>query len=321
MGIFEYILGWCSNRKASIVSDGDWDGILGSAILYKEMKKHEVEIREVDFPLPHIIPGLKLGDCIIVELPPSRGYRIVKENLLVDHHGFVGVKHIFPSGEEVLYEAGRVFPSVAELIASIVGLYASEEWRRILDAVNLIDEGKSREDQFAWMLHSAYLYNIEDAGFRNKIFELLVEDNLKEVLYICRKESANYEKAREHISEILSRSIELGEDLVFTWYFGNVKDERIIFREAMLKLEEKYGLVIVASVKDEKVLRLHLGSIRDSIDSSLVAKKIAEELRRKGFKIAAGGRKNVAGIQVIGVNKPSINEIVESIKSLNKAFP
>ncbi|RLE71438.1 MAG: hypothetical protein DRJ37_04985 [Thermoprotei archaeon] len=271
----------------------------------------------VDFPPPHRVPGLELSDCVIVELSPSRGYKIVGENLLIDHHGFVGVKRVFPGGEEVLYEAGRGFRSVAGLIAFITGFDVEGEWRRILDAVDLIDEGRSREDSFAWMLHSAYLYNIEDIGFRKRLFELLVEGRFVELFEVCRRESAGYERARGRVSEIVARAVEVGEGVAFTWYLNNVKDERVVFREAMFELEKDYGLVVVASVRGGRVYRLHLGSMGDRVDSSLVAERIAERLRGRGFEVAAGGRRNAAGVQILSAVKPSLSELLEILKGFS----
>ena len=317
MNIFEYILGWCSGRKADIVSDGDWDGVVGSAILYRELAGRGVVVGGVDFPPPYRVPELELGDCIIVELSPSRGYRVVGENLLIDHHGFVGVKRVFPDGEEVLYEAGRGFSSVAELIAFIMDFNVEGEWRRILDAVNLIDEGRSREDSFAWMLHSAYLYNIEDTGFRRRLFELLIGERFTELFEVCRRESAGYERARGRVSEIVARAVRVGKGVVFTWYLNDVKDERVVFREAMFELEKNYDLIIVGSVRDGRVYRLHLGSMGGRVDSSIVAEKIAEELRKKGFKVAAGGRRNTAGVQILSMAKPSLDELSEMLKILS----
>lgn len=316
MSIFEYIFKWCSKRRPSIVSDGDWDGIVGSAILYKKLTKYKIKIHEISFPPPHIIPRLELSDCIIVELPSSKGYRVTGENLLIDHHGFVGVKRIFPSGDEIFYKANRFFRSVAELIAFITGFEADGEWRKILDAVNLIDEGRGRENNFTWMLHSAYLYNIEDTGFRKLLFKFLIEEKFTKLLEVCRKGATDYEKARKHISKIKDRAIEMKDRAIFTWYMNNRRDEKVIFREAMLELEKDYNLVVIAAIKDNRILRLHLGSMKGRMNSSLLAEKIAVELRKRGFKVTAGGRKNVAGVQILSVNKPSVDEMLQIIKEI-----
>jgi len=316
MNIMKYIVNWSLKRNVIILSDGDWDGIVGSALLYKELNKRKIKVNQVDFPSPLIIHELNVSNSIIIELSPSRGYKVIGENLLIDHHDFNGIKHIFPSDEKILFITDKSFSSVAELIVTILNLDINEKWYNILNAVNLIDQGGSRDNKFSWMLHSAYLYNIEDDNFRKKIFNLLTKDRLKDVINICRNESSNYMKAQGMIPKIISRTIKIKNNIAFTWYFNNIKNERIVFREAMFKLEEKYDLVIIASIKNNKIYRLHLGTNKDLIDSSLIAKKIAKKLLEKNFKVTAGGKKGAGGVQIIDINKPNIDEIIEIIKNI-----
>ena len=75
--VVDLVLRLCTSRDARIVSDGDWDGILGTAILVKRLNENgiRVELERIMFPRPQDLPRLTIGSSIVIELPPSRGYK------------------------------------------------------------------------------------------------------------------------------------------------------------------------------------------------------------------------------------------------------
>ena len=295
MDVGERVLGWLVSRRAGIVSDGDWDGILASALIVRELARRGYR-PGVEFPPPSRIPGMEIGGVLLVELSPTRGYRVVDDALLVDHHGFVGVKLLRPGGEEVWAEMGEA-DSVAELVARLLGLRLEGDWGRLLHAVNLIDTGRSGEDRLALTLHRAYLYNVSSPEMRRMLLELLVEGRLGEVFKWAEEEAGKYEKALGLVDVITGRARVLGGCAVAEYVLGG--DEEKVYREAMFRLEERHGCCVMLAVRDGRVEKMHIGSFREDVDASRIAARIVEALKAVGVEARGGGRRQAAGVQLL----------------------
>jgi len=312
-GVFGKILEWCKEREPiDVVSDGDWDGILATAIFVKQLKVKGIGVRRVSFPSPREISRLGFVDTVLIELPPSRGYRVLGENILIDHHGFTGIKVIMPDREEVLLSVSREVASVADLVVEVVGLKPEGVLADILRAVALIDQGRSKEDSLAWTLHRSYLYNVESQEFRQRVLALLIEEKFSELLKLAREEAANYDKAVSLVPEIMKRAIDVGQYLV-SWYYRD-KEERVVFREAMLNLEKRGKPVIMIALVKEHVCLIHIGSLVPQVDASKIALTLAEKMRQHGYEVSAGGKRIAAGIQVLSSNKPTLKKMIDIIK-------
>ena len=118
-----------------------------------------------------------------------------------------------------------------------------------------------------------------------------------------------YEKAREVIKDITRRAIEY-PSLTFTWFNVSNRQEKIVFREAMIMLEKNSRLVVVAATEKDRVLRLHLGTKNPSVDASKEVIKLAKLFQSHGFKVTYGGKKEAAGIQ-FSEKKPGLGEVRE----------
>ena len=293
----ERVLSWAVERRARIVSDGDWDGIVASALLVRELRGRGYE-PEVEFPPPRRLAGMEVGRAVLVELAPTRGYRVVDDSLLIDHHGFVGVKLLRPGGVEEVWGVLGGVESVAELVARLLGFRPVGEWARLLEAVNLIDVGRSGDDELALALHRAYLYHVSEGEMRRMLLGLLVEGRVGEVFEWARREAERYVEALGRVEDIVSRVVEVGGCAVSWYVLGG--DEEKVFREAMFRLEEKYRCCVMLGVRDGLVERMHVGTYRGDVDAARVAEAIVGELRRVGVEATGGGRRGAAGVQVLG---------------------
>jgi len=200
-----------------ILSDGDWDGILASALLVKWLRKQGFKcgVSEVEFPKPRKLYSMKIKDYILVELPPSRGYIVEDEALLFDHHGVTGL-FLVRRGEQIekLIKT-REFPSAARLVSFLLDIKLAKGYEKLLKAVDLIDTGESRKDSFAWMIHKAYLINTDSSEFRRIVLAMLIEDKIKDLIEYLREESKAYDKALEKINILESRVRSISNRIAF----------------------------------------------------------------------------------------------------------
>ena len=309
MDVNDFLINWAKRRKPTILSDGDWDGIVASTLLLKIFEKYSIHGVKVWFPSPAKMPSLKVSNKILIELPPSRGYEITGECILIDHHGFTGVKMLKPDSMEIIYEYKEPISSVAELVVKIFGLELGEEWSKLVEAVRLIDKGESFANRDAEILHKAYLYNVSEQGFRNYLLRILLKDDWNALWKWAEEGYEKYEKAREVIKDITRRAIEY-PSLTFTWFNVSNRQEKIVFREAMIMLEKNSRLVVVAATEKDRVLRLHLGTKNPSVDASKEVIKLAKLFQSHGFKVTYGGKKEAAGIQ-FSEKKPGLGEVRE----------
>lgn len=316
--VIELLKSFCRERFA-LISDGDIDGILGASLV--SMKLDEIgcygNMISIDFPPPSSLVNRRIPRSILVELPPSRGYVVEDEALIFDHHEFVGVKLVGREGIELIsYITNNTYPSVSSMIREILEVMVPKGLEPILLAADLIDSGRSKENEYAWMIHKAYLYHIEDQQMRNNLYRWIINGDIKKIIEWAERGAEGYEKSREKIPEIITRTQTIGF-IATSWIDQGLKEEKIAMREAMLELEKKYDVVLILEVDNNLVKRAHIGSMHN-VNVKKIIERILEELRRLGINAAGGGRVNVGGIQIPGgIELEKMKEILIKISNEN----
>ena len=124
MSAERYLLDFVERHGVKVISDGDWDGILASAILVKWLKEKgfKCDFDSVEFPKPRDLVEMKIGGAILIELPPSRGYTVVEESLLFDHHTETGLFLVTEGGRLKALVKIEPFPSVARLVSVLLDI-------------------------------------------------------------------------------------------------------------------------------------------------------------------------------------------------------
>jgi len=311
-----YLLDFVERHGVKVISDGDWDGILASAILVKWLKEKgfKCDFDSVEFPKPRDLVEMKIGGAILIELPPSRGYTVVEESLLFDHHTETGLFLVTEGGRLKALVKIEPFPSVARLVSVLLDINLEDRWKKMLSAVDLIDLGESLKDDFAWILHKAYLANTDSSYFRKTVFRMLVEDKLNDLISYIEEEAKIYDRAREKISLFKSRTKVYGE-AAFFWYNPSDKFERMVYREYMFELEKKYKLVVAIALRSDKTVeKMHLGSYKVNV-SNLIS-HILDYLKNHG--VTGGGKDRAGGIQfpLLTLREADIDKIGKVVQSM-----
>lgn len=312
------LLHFIKENGLNIVSDGDWDGIVGSAILVKWCRKLGMNKYSIDLPHPRKVPLLTLSGNIVIELSPSRGYKVESRCILFDHHNFNGVAFLEKDNKIVpIIEYKEDIGSIAELIYHVLEIH-DEKLEKLINIINYIDQGKSKEIKEAWRYHKAYLANIDSQGFRLKIFKLIIDEKYEELETIIQEAAKIYDKAQEYVEKIVARSTIIDDRIAVSWYNVDVKFEKIAFREAMFKLEEKYDLVIIAAKRsDNTIERLHLGSYK--LDVGKIIEQTLNILKKEGVK--GGGKRTAGGIQfpILTIRFDDLDKLINMFdQELNK---
>jgi hypothetical protein len=312
--VVELLRNFCRERFA-LISDGDIDGILGASLV--SMKLYELgcydNVESISYPTPGSLVNTIIPRSVLIELPPSRGYIVGAEALIFDHHEFTGVKLVGRGGEVFAsYLIETIYPSVSSMILEILGVEVPKELDPILRAADLIDSGKSREDEWAWTLHRAYLFHIEDQQMRKDLYRWIMNKEIDSILRWAEEGAKGYEKSREKIPEIIRRTW-IASGLAISWIDPRSKEEKTAMREAMLELEKKHEIVLILEVEENLVRRIHIGSINKHVKP--IIDKILEDLRRRKITASGGGRTNVGGIQIpAGIELRELMEIIEKIR-------
>jgi hypothetical protein len=316
--VVELLRSFCRERF-TIISDGDIDGILGASLV--SMKLYELgcydNVESISYPTPGSLVNMIIPRSVLIELPPSRGYIVRAEALIFDHHEFTGVKLVGRGGEVYAsYLIETIYPSVSSMILEILGVEVPKELDPILRAADLIDSGKSREDAWAWTLHRAYLFHIEDQQMRKDLYRWIMNKEIDRIFKWAEEGSRRYEKSREKIPEIIGRA-QLINSLAVSWIDPRTKEEKIAMREAMLELEKRHEIVLILEIEDNTVKRAHIGSISSIVKP--IIDRILEELKRRNVVASGGGRANVGGIQIPeGIKLEEMIEILKKIHRTNR---
>ena len=289
-------------RGCRIISEGDWDGILGTVLilLWLKSKGLKPSTRHVLFPHPSELPGMAIRRAILIELSPSRGYIAKEKCILIDHHEINGMAEVKGRRiSKIVLETSEHMPSVTRLIINLLKLKnIPYNLTKLIEAVDLIDQGKSKNNTYAWNLHKAYLINIEDKKFRYKVLKHLVRYEFEKLNKLVLNEAKAYDKAKSEKYKVLIErtNIYSNERIATTYYMVSDRFEKAIFREVMLDLEKRHDIVVVLAVKDDSTLeKVHIATQDDKIDIRTLIAKILRNLRYKG--IIGGGKEKAGSIQ------------------------
>jgi len=291
-------------RAVKIVSDGDLDGIFATGFLIRYFRNIGLEVEYI-YPKPERINGMIVQDCILVELSLTRGIIYKGENLLFDHHNGPTRVELFKENKVV---KSIVFPnckSIAQLVHDVLRIKVNKE---LLEAINDIDNG-IYEKEVAEKLHRAYLLNISSVDMRKFLTESVANQKWKEILEWAEKESRKWRKHVEpKIRDMFERTYVIVPGVAVFTYFEQNDIEKAARTEAMLKLEDKYDIVVSIGLDDQNRAVSARIATRKPIDLSTVYK----QLRKLGY--TAGGRKNVGGVQFNYKNLKDILRELEKIK-------
>ncbi len=256
----------------------------------------------------------RIPRSIMVELPPSRGYIVEAETLIFDHHEFTGAKLIGRGGVELAsYLVEASYLSVSSMIREILEVKVPRELDPILLAADLIDSGKSGENELAWKIHRAYFYHIEDQQMRKDLYTWIMNKEIDKILKWTEEGFRRYEKSREKIPEIIRRA-QIINSLAVSWIDPRTREEKIVMRDAMLELEKRQEIVLILEIEDNMVRRAHIGSMSSIVKP--IIDKILEELRRRNIVASGGGRANVGGIQIPEGIK--LEEMIDILKKIHR---
>ena len=88
----------------------------------------------------------------------------------------------------------------------------------------------------------------------------------------------------------------------------------MVYREAMLRLEDKADIVLMLAVRNDKTIEsIHFGTKKEGINIGEIINRILEDLRRTG--ITGGGREKVGAIQLplLTIRQADTNKLIEVI--------
>ncbi|MHA1615906.1 MAG: hypothetical protein ACTSX9_01170 [Candidatus Njordarchaeales archaeon] len=275
-----------------IVSDGDWDGVVATALLIRYAKKHGIE-SVVEYPHPMDLKNKQFENVVAVEITPTKTW--ISNSIIIDHHekveGF-GNKWIFDENAR----------SVAELVSKVTGERLSKEF---MEAVSNIDQGFWDRDELTKTLFLAF--QLDPGRFpRLEITYKLVNGDENWVIEWAKTKSKKASDLISRAEKLISKAKNLieGEDIVFFEY--RVKIEDGPRRLALLKLETRHRIVVSLGTKDNTFVT---GTIA-TFDNQLDLREIFHILRQLGYN--AGGRKNVGGFQA--TRNVTVNEVIRDLK-------
>ena len=261
--------------KNGIVSDGDWDGVVGTGLLLRYGKGHGIIPSSVLFPNPKTFSSLHIDKKICIEIIPTKCF--IEHSLIFDHH----------EGPQTDKYQGNVwvfgkFESVAELISKTLGIMIPPEW---MTAVNEVDTARIHT-KLGELLFKAYHADVTNFP-REHIAKLVAEGNYSGIMFILKQKAREFKKQEERAKVLIEDATEIVDGVVAFEYFpGDEGAKRI----ALINLEEKYPIVIAYSITPNGFV----SSIATrSRETNLIP--LFDLFRKIGF--SAGGHENVGGVQ------------------------
>lgn len=276
-----------------VVSDGDLDGILASGLLILGLRAlgFKPKLRDVSFPPPDKIPGLKVKNSILIELPHTKGLIYLGENLLVDHHeyfGFIWFKDKRIKVQENISMVNSIAEAIYNKFCEVIAL--SEDGLRVLNAVNNIDKGIYETD-FDWGLHRAYRLEVSSIEMRLRLLRWIVNGDWSKIFEWSRWGNSTWIKVEDTVVRLMKSAKTLLDDIVYFTYSRDDRIESAAMREAMLKLESEHLIVLAVDCSKPEYTRVSIAT-KGNFD----LRRIFEKVRLMGFN--AGGRANVGGMQL-----------------------
>ncbi|MHA1595724.1 MAG: DHH family phosphoesterase [Candidatus Baldrarchaeia archaeon] len=266
------------SRYRKIVSDGDWDGVFASGLLMR------VTDLPVEFPRPSELPSAELERVVTVEIGPTK-VRAMRDCLIIDHHEVPEL----PSGCEMLVDMSA--GSAAEIVAKVWELEVPREW---LGALSEIDSARVSSD-LAKKMWAAYRANVENFP-RREVAEMIRDGRWEDLYRLVVERAEEYRKIEEKVPELVKRGCPLEgvEGVAILTYDPDDKVERGASKDAMLRLEETYDVVVAIGAKSGRFSRATIGTRSERVNLAV----IFEFLRNRGYN--AGGKAQVGGVQARG---------------------
>jgi len=292
------LLSFVKKHGVNIVSDGDLDGILASALVIKYLKLRGLEVdprANVYFPRLSELGRLRVKDSILVELPPTKGLIYEGYNLLIDHHDETLVQVFVHDRSFKGVKFKAYVPSVSQLVFLILqDEYSSgpSAFLKLLNAINEIEEGNLRSD-LSKALHRAYLLNSPSDSMRFAIIENVLKDCWEEIARWAFEEAKKWYVVEAKVAELLKKASSLSRNVAYFTFNGGEVLEKAAMREAMLALEEEHDIVVALDLRRGRVCRLSIATKNPNID----LRGFYRFLRELKPSIQAGGRRNVGGAQ------------------------
>ncbi len=292
-----------------ICSDGDMDAIFASAFLIKGLDLVG-DLRDIlRFPRPDRLSGYVVRDSFAVELPLSKGVVYRGQVVLIDHHPEPARVEVYENDCLVDRCVVDNVRSVASAVYIILrdSLDLPQIALNILRSIDNIDNAVYETELDRW-LHKAFFINKMNDEFRYLLVKYIINDEWCKIVEWARKQASIYDQeVPRTVEKLVGRVKELKLGVVYFTYNAEDKYESAALTPAMIKLEDRFNIVIAIGIRNNKAVSARIATKRD-ID--LIP--IFNRLREKG--INAGGRKNVGGARFKGIPLDS------AIEQLRKAI-
>jgi len=289
----EELINELNRRISTIVSDGDWDGIVATSILliYAKDRKIEPVIR---YPHPRKLKTLSFDYVVSVEITPTKTK--ITNSVIFDHHEKID------SGENIW-----IFDSKAPSVAWLVSRFLDIEFdRKFLEAINAIDQGNWRQTQLSQTLFKAF--QIDPSNFpRMEITYNLVNSEIEKVISWAEQRAKLFEPVMKLAQKLMSNVRVLLDSPKIVYFTYEVGREEGARRIALLELEDEYDIVIALGERKGKFIT---GTVATKKGHNL--RVLFEELRKLGYN--AGGRENVGGFQAL--EAINVEDVIKNVKEV-----
>jgi len=285
------------------------DAIFASAFLIKGLDLVG-DLRDIlRFPRPDRLSGYVVRDSFAVELPLSKGVVYRGQVVLIDHHPEPARVEVYENDCLVDRCVVDNVRSVASAVYIILrdSLDLPQIALNILRSIDNIDNAVYETELDRW-LHKAFFINKMNDEFRYLLVKYIINDEWCKIVEWARKQASIYDQeVPRTVEKLVGRVKELKLGVVYFTYNAEDKYESAALTPAMIKLEDRFNIVIAIGIRNNKAVSARIATKRD-ID--LIP--IFNRLREKG--INAGGRKNVGGARFKGIPLDS------AIEQLRKAI-
>ncbi|MHA1590098.1 MAG: hypothetical protein ACTSVA_05790 [Candidatus Njordarchaeales archaeon] len=277
-----------------IVSDGDWDGVVATALLIRFARKHGIE-PIIEYPHPAELKERSFENVVAVEITPTKTK--VVNSVIIDHHEKIeGFGNIWFFDENAR--------SVAELVARIVKETLS---RDLMEAVSNIDQGLWDANELTKTLFLAF--QVDPGRFpRLEITYRLANGDEKWVIEWADKKSHEAKGILLRAEKLAKEAEELIPNSDIVYFIYTLRKDDGARRLALLKLERLHKIAISLGVENNRFVTGTIATYNKDID----LREIFEKLRKEGY--SAGGRRNVGGFQAR--NEISVEKVIKDLREV-----
>ena len=284
------------NKINHIVSDGDWDGIVATALLIIYARKNDIE-PVIQYPHPRELKNSAFENVVSVEITPTKTK--ICNSVIFDHH-----EKVEGHGNVWVFDSNA--PSVASLVSEFLDI---EFDKNFMDAINAIDQGDWRKTELSQILFKAF--QIDPASFpRMEITYRLANYEIDYVISWATERARLFNGIMKIAEKLKENKILLWSKPAIVYFTYRVGKDEGARRLALLDLEEEYDIAISLGIQDRDIFVTGTIATKKDIDLSPLFK----ELRKMGYN--AGGRKNVGGFQA--VRELKISKVLDDLKLVVK---